>query len=407
LPPERLRLLLGAFGDPGHAFPMIALGRALVARGHDVTLQTWSRWQADTQREGLRFAPAPEYRVFPTPGRPLKPFEAVVRAAADTRPLVAQVRPDAVVADILTLAPALAGELEGVPVATLIPHLDPRGEPGFPPYSIGARLPRTRLGRRLWRATDPLIGRSLELGRTELNETRRRLGLGPLAWSHNGISQRLALVASFPQLEYPRRFWPPGTEVVGPLLWEPPGPDVEPPPGDEPLVLLAPSTSQDPEHRLLDAALAGLPDLPVRMLVSTNRRALEHELPANVRAVEWLSYARTMPRCDVVVCHAGHGTVARALASGCVVVAVPAAGDMNETAARLDWAGVGVRLPPRFCTPGPLRLAVRRALAEPRLAERARALGSWARGHDGAARAAELVERFASRRREGLLRQGV
>ena len=27
----RLRILLGAFGDPGHAFPMIALARALVA----------------------------------------------------------------------------------------------------------------------------------------------------------------------------------------------------------------------------------------------------------------------------------------------------------------------------------------------------------------------------------------
>jgi UDP:flavonoid glycosyltransferase YjiC (YdhE family) len=398
LPPaegRRLRLLLGAFGDPGHAFPMLALGRALVARGHDVVLQTWSRWQADAEREGLRFAPAPEYRVFPTRDRPLKPFEAVVRAAADTRPLVAQLRPDAVVADILTLAPALAGELEGIPVATLIPHLDPRGAPGFPPYSIGARLPRTRLGRRLWRATDPLIARSLELGRTELNETRRRLGLGPLPWVHNGISRELALVATFPQLEYPRA-WPPATEVVGPLLWEPPAAEVEPPPGDEPLVLVAPSTSQDPEQRLLEAALAGLGSLPVRVLASTNRRARAGTSPASVRTVEWLSYAAAMPRCAAVVCHAGHGTVARALASGCVVVAVPAAGDMNETAARLDWAGVGVRLPPRLCAPGPLRLAVRRALAEPRLAARAGALAAWARDHDGAARAAELVERFAA-----------
>ena len=34
-------------------------------------------------------------------------------------------------ADILTLAPALAGELEGVPVATVIPHLDPRTAHGL------------------------------------------------------------------------------------------------------------------------------------------------------------------------------------------------------------------------------------------------------------------------------------
>jgi UDP:flavonoid glycosyltransferase YjiC (YdhE family) len=38
LPAEPLRLLLGAFGDPGHAFPAIALGRALAARGHEVVL---------------------------------------------------------------------------------------------------------------------------------------------------------------------------------------------------------------------------------------------------------------------------------------------------------------------------------------------------------------------------------
>jgi UDP:flavonoid glycosyltransferase YjiC (YdhE family) len=90
--------------------------------------------------------------------------------------------------------------------------------------------------------------------------------------------------------------------------------------------------------------------------------------------------------------------VARALASGCVVVAVPAAGDMNENAARIDWAGVGVRVPRRLCAPGPVALAVQRALAEPRLRSRARSLADWARTHDAAARAASLVEELAIRR---------
>jgi len=98
----------------------------------------------------MRFAPAPEYPVFPTRERPLKPYEAVLRATAATRPLVAELAPDAVVADILTLAPALAAELEGVPVATVIPHLDPRTERGWPPFSLGARRPRTAVGRGLW-----------------------------------------------------------------------------------------------------------------------------------------------------------------------------------------------------------------------------------------------------------------
>jgi UDP:flavonoid glycosyltransferase YjiC (YdhE family) len=319
-----------------------------------------------------------------------------VLATASTREAVAAASPDVVVHDILTLAPAMAAELEGVPAATLIPHLHPAAGPGFPPYAIGARLPRTGVGRSLWRALERPVAVGLARGRDELNETRARLGLPPVSRLHGGISERLCLVGAFPQLEYPRR-WPAGVHVVGPLLWEPPFGDVEPPPGEEPLVLVAPSTAQDPEHRLLRAALAGLAREPVRVLASWNRRplALPVPVPANARLVEWVSYARTMPACAVVLCHAGHGTMARALASGCPVVAVPHSGDMNENAARLDWAGAGVRLPWRLLRPGTVRLAVRRALAEPALSARARGLGAWAAAHDGAERAAELVEELA------------
>jgi UDP:flavonoid glycosyltransferase YjiC (YdhE family) len=379
---------------------MIALGRALAARGHDVTLQTWTRWGADLEANGMTFAAAPEYPVFPTSARPLTPYQAVVRAAKDTAPLVAELAPDAIVADILTLAPALAGELHGVPVATLIPHLDPRTPAGSAPYSSGARLPRTAVGRAIWHGADPLLRRGLELGRSELNETRRRLGLPPQARVHGGISEALCLVATFPQLEYPRPS-PPGAHTVGPLLWEPPSDDVAVSPGEEPLVLVAPSTSQDVEQRLLRAAIEALANAPVRVLASSNRCLPEPPLriAPNVRLVEWLSYARTMPACDLVVCHGGHGTVARALASGCAVVVVPAAGDMNENAARVDWAGVGVRLPRRMVGVRGLRLAVGRALARPRLRARARELELWAAEHDGPTRAAELVESFGAARR--------
>ncbi|MDP1847592.1 MAG: glycosyltransferase [Solirubrobacteraceae bacterium] len=376
---------------------MIALGRALSRRGHAVTLQTWRRWQDDVEREGMAFAAAPEYHVFPTRERPLTPYQAVERATRETVELVRDVAPAAVIADILTLAPALAGELEGIPVGTVIPHLDPRMPDGSAPYSCGARLPRTRGGRALWRGADPLLRHGLELGRRQLNETRRRLGLPALHRVHGGISQALTLVATFPQLEYPRA-WPPGTHVVGPLMWEPPAAAPVPPPGDEPLVLVAPSTSQDPGQTLLRAALEGLADLPVRVLASANRQIPgDVPVPANTRLVDWVSYSRAMPDCDVVVCHGGHGTVARALASGCAVVIVPAAGDMNETAARVEWAGLGVRLPGRLVGARGLSLAVGRALARPGLRAGARGLQAWAARHDGAARAAALVEDFAAR----------
>jgi MGT family glycosyltransferase len=392
-----VRVFLGAFGEPGHAFPMMALGARLAARGHEVTFETWTRWREPVETEGMRFVAAPEYPVFPTRERPLKPYEAVVLATAQTLGAVRDCAPEVVVHDILTLAPAMAGELSGVPVATLIPHLHPSSPPGAPPYALGARLPRTGLGRALWRALEEPVAAGLRQGREELNETRRRLGLGPISRLHGGISSRLCLVGTFPQLEY-RRQWPPEVHVVGPLVWEPPSDDVEPPPGEDPLVLIAPSTAQDPSHRLLRDALIGLGREPVRVLAASNRRPLPEPVavPPNARLVDWLSYGRTMPRCDLVVCHAGHGTLVRALQYGCPVVAVPHVGDMGENAARADWAGVGVRLPWRLLSPTTLRLAVRRALAEPRLAARARELATWAAVHDGARRAAELVEELVA-----------
>ncbi len=402
-PPRRV--LLGAFGDPGHAFPMIALGRALAARGHHVTLQTWRRWQQHVEAEGIDFAPAPEYQVFPSGPEPLDFYEAVVHATRDTEPLVRELAPDVVVADILTLAPALAAELHGRPRATLIPHVHPHGAPGFPIYSLGARLPRTAAGRAFWRQAQRASDRGLERGRVELNQTRARVGLPPLDYVHGGISRQLALVATFPQLEDPR-VWPAHTHVVGPLMWEPPARDVELPGGgsggvapDAPLVLVAPSTAQDSEHTLLRAALRGLADAPVRVLATYNRRLPPRSLrvPANARVVDWVSYSRTMPHCDLVVCHVGHGTLVRALSSGCAVVACPAVGDMNENAARVAWAGAGVRVPRRFVTPRALRLAVERALGDPAIRARAREVAAWAGKHDAGETAARLVEGLAER----------
>ncbi len=316
----------------------------------------------------MRFEPAPEYQVFPTREQPLKPYEAAVRAARETQPLIRELDPEVVVADILTIAAGLSAEMEGRPWATLVPHVLPVSEPGFPPYSIGARLPRTPLGAAAWRTLDPIVRTGTERGRDELNETRRRLGLAPLEHVHGGISRELALVATFPQLEYPRTSSWSWMRVTGPLMYERPADDVELPPGDDPLVLIAPSTSQDRRERMLRAALAGLANEPVRVLAATNRRGEpvgDLPVPPNARVVDWLSYTRTMPHCAAVVCHAGHGTVVRALASGVPLVACPAAGDMAENAARVSWAGAGVSLPRRLVTERGIRLAVRRLLSEP------------------------------------------
>jgi UDP:flavonoid glycosyltransferase YjiC (YdhE family) len=388
---SRLRLLVAAFGDPGHAFPAIALARALRARGHDVTVETWERWRGPVEEVGLRFEAAEEYTVFPP--RPEGTFTDVASAAIALRPLLDELRPHAVVSDILTLAPTLAAEAAGCRVATLIPHVYPVHEPGMPFFAFGWLPPRTPVGRAAWRAALPVLVEGLKRGRRELNESRERMGLAPIDRFHGGISERLALVATFPQLEYPRR-WPAEVKVTGPMHFELPYPDVELPEGEGPLVLVAPSTSQDPECGLLRAAFDGLANEPVRVVGTTNRHdpAKPIDVPRNATLVEWISYTQAMREADLVICHGGHGTVARALSAGVPVLSCPAIGDMTENAARVQWAGAGLMVPWRLTNASSIRWATRRLLGELGFGARAAEIGAWSAQNDGAQRGAELVE---------------
>lgn len=401
----QLRVLVAAFGDPGHVFPAISLGRALAARGHEVVVETWEERRAAVEGAGLGFTAAEEYRMFPPPEPDSDDGQHAAEAARALLPLLERMRPHVVVSDILTLAPALAAERAGVPLATLVPHIYPVVEPGQPFFAVGLRTPRTALGRAAWRAGQRALAVGLEHGRRDLNRQRQRLGLPPLERFHGGISPDLALVGTFPQLEYPRR-WPPGIEVTGPMTFELPHPDIELPAGEDPLVLVAPSTAHDSDNQLVRAALAALADEPVRVVATTNRVRPQRpiDVPANAVLVDWLSYSQLMPTAAVVVCHGGHGTVARALGAGTPVLISPITGDMSETAMRVDWAGAGLSLPWRLCRPAPLRWTVRRLLAGPGFAARAGEIAVWGREHDGARRGAELVEQLALSKAPALAR---
>ncbi|MEX0971879.1 MAG: nucleotide disphospho-sugar-binding domain-containing protein [Solirubrobacterales bacterium] len=392
-----MRLLVAAFGDAGHVFPAIALGRALAGRGHEVTIETWEERRAAVEGAGLGFAAAEEYRMFPPPDPDSPEGAHAAEAARALLPLLEEMRPHVVVSDILTLAPALAAEVAGIPRATLIPHIYPVVEPGLPFFAVGLRPPRTPLGRGIWHAGQRALNVGLEQGRDDLNRQRTRLGLAPTERFHGGISPDLALVGTFPQLEYPRR-WPAGVEVTGPMSFEMPHPEIELPPGDDPLVLVAPSTAHDSRNQLVRTALEALASEPVRVVATTNRVVPQSpiEVPANAVLVDWLSYSQLMPAAALVISHGGHGTVARALAAGTPLLISPFIGDMSETAMRVGWAKAGLSIPWRLCRPAPLRWAARRILGDPSFARRAAELAAWAKDNDGAERGAELVEWLAA-----------
>ena len=363
-----------------------------------MTIQTWSRWAADIEALGIAFSPAPEYPVFPSEGRPLKPYAAVVRAAAEAAPLLAELRPDAVVADILTLAPALAAELAGIPAATLIPHVHPRGRPGLP--------------RLLDRRAPPAHG-----GRAGALAGARAAG-GPRARARTDRAQRDAPAARPRAARAPARRHQPGALPGGHV----PGARV-------PAGLGAARARRR-------AAAVGAAD----RATSASRRARSRSSSSPRRPRRTPTTACCGPRstgstaCPCACSRRGTGarpggrcrprptpssstgsptpgrcprrrsssaTAATGRSSGrcscgAAVVACPAAGDMNENAARVDWAGVGVRVPRRLVSPLTVRLAVTRAPASAAIRGAAEALGPGAGDHDAAARAAGLVERLAA-----------
>lgn len=375
------------------------MGRALRERGHEVVIETWEERREAVEGAGLGFAAAEEYRMFPPPDPDSTDGAHAAEAARALLPLLEEMRPHTVVSDILTLAPTLAAEAAGVPLATLIPHIYPVVEPGLPFFAVGLQPSRTPVGRAVWRAGQRALDIGLEHGRRDLNRQRARLGLAPLERFHGGISTDLALVATFPQLEYPRR-WPAGVEITGPMTFETPFPEIELPPGGDPLVLVAPSTAHDSENHLVRTALAALAEEPVRVVATTNRVVPQSpiEVPPNAILVDWLSYSQLMPAASLVISHGGHGTIARALAAGTPVLVCPIIGDMSETAMRVAWAGVGLSLPWRLCRPTPMRWAARRLLEDRSFADRAEELAAWGRENDGATRGADLVEALARSR---------
>lgn len=387
-----MRVLIGVTGDVGHAFPAFALARALTTRDHAVTVQTSERWRDVVEGLGAGFEPAPERIAFAEGKRGPGEID-FADAVRETASRVRDLGPDLVVSDLFGIVPALAGELEGVPRATLIPHTWALYGRDRPPWSSGLAMPRTPLGALFWRGWRLAERLPKRRSKRALDHARARVGLPPRIHDGPILSDELILVATFPQLEINRPL-PPHVEIVGPLFFELSHPDVELPSGEHPLVLVTASTGQDPGRELVRAALAGLEGEPLRVLATLNKPGATWpgHVPRNAQVVDWASFAQVMPPAAAVITRGGHGTIVRALADGVPLLVCPAGGDMAENAWRVDHFGAGLAVPGRLLSPGALRLALRRLLANPDHAARAREIAAWAENHDGPHRAAEVIE---------------
>lgn len=182
---------------------------------------------------------------------------------------------------------------------------------------------------------------------------------------------------------------------VGPLLWEPPiaAPAFLRSPGP-PWVLVSLSTlPQDGEVAIARAAIRALGNEVVRVLVTLAPEHAEElgEVPDHVHLSDFVPHSAVLRDCRLVISHAGHGIVMKALHHGVPMVLVPWGRDQPGVAARAEALGVATVVPREACDDASVAQAVRSILDDARYAQRVHAISRRLQAEDAVAVACAQV----------------
>jgi MGT family glycosyltransferase len=179
--------------------------------------------------------------------------------------------------------------------------------------------------------------------------------------------------------------------LVGPALWEPPGPEPEWLATEErPIILVTASTEFQDDAELIRSALEAFAGQPYAIVATTAAHDPgDFDVPPNARVERYLPHAPILRRAAAVISHGGMGTTQKALAAGVPVCAVPFMRDQFEVARRVEHCGGGTLLPAKRLRPDRLRSAVEGAIACQGGAERVRDAFGRAGGAEAAASALE------------------
>ena len=418
------RFLFTLWPFTGHLLPQMAIAGALRERGHEVAFFSGEAVRETIESEGFElfaFERLDQEQAFRSmraieAGGRIRPVlrdwlvETIPDQLTDLGRVLESWRPDVIATDLSLWGPIVVlHEAEPIPVALSSTFMGPLiPGPDAPAWGFGLRAPRTARARALNGAITRLTesaGRGL---RRRVDEIRAGHGLGPLPEPVNRYSARLPLylVGNVRELDYDRRDLPPSVHYVGNCIWYPPTPPETAAAlagirTDRPWVHVADSTLASGEPRLLRAAVEGLADEPVEVLISTaGGRAPEElglgALPANVHVARWYDHGELLPRCSALVTVGGKATVLAAAEAGVPMVVVPTTWDKPDNARRVTHAGAGLRLAPRRCTPDNLRAAVTRVLDEPHYRAAARKLAAWLAAAPGPAGAAQHLEALST-----------
>ena len=397
----------------GHLFPMVPGFLALQARGHTVHLRTDPKHVEAVRAAGLRDVeavdpripaiPATDYEVSSPKERLTRGLEDLMKRGpyemAQFRADVAALQPDVLLTDMNSYGAVVAAEATGLPWASIQPTLLAYPTDEVPPFGFGLKPRRGPVGRlrnRLMnRVMVSVYSKAMMPG---INALRADAGLAPLpdAIEHVIRPDRLIVLTGEP-LEYPRTGLPDMFRHVGPQIWEPEqdAPDWLLEDGD-PWILVTCSTEYQGDETLARAAIEGLRDERVRVVV-TLADAYGADLPSapNARVEQFVPHGQVLERAAAVVCHGGMGIVQKSVTAGVPLAVVPFGRDQPEVARRVTESGAGVSLPSRKLTPERLRMAVREAIAKRAGAESA---GARLRASGGPERFADEAEELVPAR---------
>jgi MGT family glycosyltransferase len=417
------RFLLANWDGGGTIPPELGLAAELVSRGHEVVVLSDDTVEQEAAAAGATFTPwqrAPQARARDTERALIRDWEvksplAQVRQvgdllffgpaslqAADLRDAIDEHSPDALIVDALLTGAAAGAEHSGLPTAAVAPNVNMLRTPGVPPMGSGLRP----LGGPLGRARDAALHRLTErlMGTGTLNETRRELGLEPVRSLEESVrrADRVVLLTSDafdfiptrpdPDVVYGGVPIPPNERAA--VDWSPPWPD-----DGRPAVLLSLSTTYMQQEDLLQRLVDALGRVDCHALVTTGPGLRAHpirQVPRNVHVVESAPHGAVLPHVDLVVTHGGHGTVVRSLAAGVRVMVVPISRDQPDNAVRVVHHGVGTKVSKR-ASPDTFATAMRRALADDSMRERATAMARRLAPDIGAPKAVAALEGLVER----------
>lgn len=368
-----MHLLLTALGSYGDVLPMVGIGSAMRARGHEVSVITNPHFRAVVEGAGLELisiGTSEEYDELvdhPALWQPIAgPKFLLEFTASYLRELYKVIEANHRVGETvlgshgLDLAGRIYSENHAVPQATI--HYAPLAlrtvydTPNF----IGAftEPPTPRWVKRLqfWLGDKFMIDKALG---EEVNALRVELGLPPVSrifrhW-HNSPHLTLCL---WPEWFGPRQTdWPGSAELVGFPLWDSSS-EMELSEevrefleAGEPPIVFAPGSANTQAESFFATGTEVCKRLKWRgILLTKYPEQLPANLPTSVRHFDFVPFSKLLSRVAALVHHGGIGSSAQALAAGVPQMVMPMAYDQLDNATRLKRLGVGDWIMPKAFT---------------------------------------------------------